>query len=34
MSKQRIEQKHIPADEKVADNHLAKIKAMLAGVGA
>lgn len=30
----RIEQKHIPADEKVADDHLAKIKAMLAGKGA
>ena len=30
----RIEQKHIPADEKVADDHLAKIKAMLAGAGA
>ena len=30
----RIEQKHIPADHNVADDHLAKIKAMLAGVGA
>ena len=30
----RIEQKHIPADEKVADDHLAKIKAMLARVSA
>ena len=30
----RIEQKHIPADHNVADDHLAKIKAMLAGAGA
>lgn len=30
----RIEQKHIPADDKIANDHLAKIKAMLAGKGA
>ena len=30
----RIEQKHIPADHNVAKDHLAKIKAMLAGAGA
>ena len=30
----RIEQKHIPADDKVANDHLAKIKAMLARVSA
>ena len=30
----RIEQKHIPADDNVAQNHLQNIKAMLAGVSA